>query len=462
MRRFWKYALALGLLVGITVVAVPDQTIRFLSEASVGAVPTVGLSRVLTTGTVYFVDSNSGASTNAGTTPDAALDSLSSALSLVTANAGDVILFMPGHAETVTANTELTVEGITLRSLGNGDNRAVFTFGTATTANLEIKADNITIDNIVFKNNIDNQASIIESIKAYTVIKNCEFYEGSSKQFLDGILFNNTACDHCKVLNCRFIQATDGGDAAIEIAKAIDDLEIAGCYIHGNWDDAGIHNPTGNVATRLLIHDNIVANVASGQHAIELVSACTGEAKGNMLYSDAIATVFDPGSLKCVQNYANVGTDQGGTEVPTMGVGTATGTTDVDISEAVYTGYVTLLTVTAPASGCREVRIDLDVNKATTGLDTVATASDTFDCCLVGQVDGTNYRTLQTATQITANGDGSLTDAESGWSFTIGPLMSAESVIVKIKLSAERADAEIPYRVTYIGGAPTVTAVAAG
>jgi hypothetical protein len=461
MRDIWKILVGIGLIAAFAVVAVPDQTIRFLAEDSVGAVPTVGLSRILTTGTVYFVDSNHGASTNAGTTPDAPLDSLSSALSVATANAGDVILFMPGHAETLVANTEITIEGLTLRSLGNGDNRAVFTFGTATTANIEIKADNVTIDNLIFKNDIDNQASVIESIKAYTVIQNCEFYEGSSKQFLEGILFSNADCDHCKVLNCRFIQATDGGDNAITLGAALDDCEIGGCYIHGDWDDAGIHNPTGNVATRLLIHDNIVANVATGQHAIELVSACTGEAKNNMLYGDTSGTVFDPGSLKCGGNLENVAIDQGAVQTPSI-VGTVTADTDVDISAAVYTGYITLLTVTAPATGLVDLRIDIDANKTTTGLDAVATAADTFDCCLVGQVDGTNYRTLQTGTQITANGDGSLENSESGWSFHVGPLAAAETVIVKIKLSAERDDAELPYRVTYIGAAPTVTAVAAG
>lgn len=144
-----------------------------------------------------------------------------------------------------------------------------------------------------------------------------------------------------------------------------------------------------------------------------------------------------------------------------LAVGTATGDTDIDISESDYTGYVTLLTVTAPATGLLDLRIDIDVNKTTTGLDAVATANDKFDCSVVGQVDGTNYRTLANETQITANGDESLEDNESGWSFHLGPLAAAESIIVKIKLSAERADTELPYRVTYVGAAPTITPVAA-
>jgi len=139
-----------------------------------------------------------------------------------------------------------------------------------------------------------------------------------------------------------------------------------------------------------------------------------------------------------------------------------TGDTDVDISAADYTAFVDLLTITAPIDGLQNCRIDIDVNKATTGLDTVATAADTFDACAVIAVDDTNYRLLQSGTQITANGDASLEMSENGWSFDIGPLAGGEIVKIKIKLSAERDDAELPYKVTYIGEAPTITAVAAG
>jgi hypothetical protein len=142
---------------------------------------------------------------------------------------------------------------------------------------------------------------------------------------------------------------------------------------------------------------------------------------------------------------------------------TSAGTADIDISAAVYTDYITLLTIT-PASGecILDLAIDLDYNKATTGFDTVATAGDTLDVAVLGKADGTNWRTLMNGTQITANGDGSLTDAESGERFNVGPVAAAGAVVVRVKLSAERADAEIPYRVTYRGAAPTITPVAAG
>jgi len=141
----------------------------------------------------------------------------------------------------------------------------------------------------------------------------------------------------------------------------------------------------------------------------------------------------------------------------------ATGDADIDISASDYTGYINVLTVTAPANGLLDCTIDIDFNKATTGWDVVATAADTLNCVLIKQVDGTNYRSSQLASaQITANGDGTLDASESGMSFKVGPMQADSSVQVHVKMSAERGDCELPYRVTSIGDAPTITAVAAG
>jgi len=142
---------------------------------------------------------------------------------------------------------------------------------------------------------------------------------------------------------------------------------------------------------------------------------------------------------------------------------TATGNADIDISEAVYTGFITLLTIT-PAAGApiMDCVLDLDWNKATSGFDKIATAADTLDVVLVSKIDGTNARHLMSGTQVVANGDGSLDDTESGERFSIGAVAVAATIVVKVKLSAERADVEIPYRVTYrAAAAATITPVAA-
>jgi hypothetical protein len=141
----------------------------------------------------------------------------------------------------------------------------------------------------------------------------------------------------------------------------------------------------------------------------------------------------------------------------------AAGTADIDISEAVYTDYVLLLTIT-PAAGQSlvDVEIDLDYNLATTGVNEVATAADTLDVCVAGRTDGTNYRNLMSAVQVSMTGDvATLALNRMGDRFKVGQVGVTGRVAVYVKLSAERSDAEIPYRVTYRGAAPTITAVAA-
>lgn len=139
-----------------------------------------------------------------------------------------------------------------------------------------------------------------------------------------------------------------------------------------------------------------------------------------------------------------------------------TGTADIDISEAVYTGYVEILSIVPKAGGnLRNVCIDLDFNKATTGCDEVATASDTINAAVFMKTDGTNYRHVMSMTQITATGDASHKTA--GARFQVGSIGVGADCSVRVMLSAERADCEIPYRITYEGmRAPTVTPVAAG
>ena len=120
---------------------------------------------------------------------------------------------------------------------------------------------------------------------------------------------------------------------------------------------------------------------------------------------------------------------------------------------------MTILTIT-PQSGnlLYDLTVDLDLNKATTGWDAVSTAADTIDIAAFVKIDGTNARPVVSATQAVAEGDGSL--VLSGRRLSLGVV--DQVVEIKAKLSAERADVEIPYRVKWRGGTPTVTAVAAG
>jgi len=137
-----------------------------------------------------------------------------------------------------------------------------------------------------------------------------------------------------------------------------------------------------------------------------------------------------------------------------------TGTADVDISEAVYTGFIELLNITVPdAKGLANCVVDLDLEKATTGWNAVATDGDTCQIGVFVKVDGTNYHSVMLSSTFTA---AAAMASGDGCRLELGPLAPGQDVSIRIKMSAERGDCEIPYSVTYLGeNAPTITAVAA-
>lgn len=138
-----------------------------------------------------------------------------------------------------------------------------------------------------------------------------------------------------------------------------------------------------------------------------------------------------------------------------------TGTADIDVSAAVYTAMVEVLLI-EPRAAIHNLVIDLDIDKTTTGVNDVATASDTLDIAVFMKVDGTNYRAVAYSSQFTLSGTVGTAAPGGGWRFNLGHVDVTEDVSVRVKLSAERADAEIPYRIHYTSEqAPDVTAVAA-
>lgn len=165
-------------------------------------------------------------------------------------------------------------------------------------------------------------------------------------------------------------------------------------------------------------------------------------------------------SIKLKNLYTNITSARAAILADVTNPEVLTGTADIDISEAVYTGYITLLTVT-PTAACDDLIIDLAYNKATTGVSAVATNNDTLDVIVLAETDGTNSTAmLINTTQVTLTG--SATPIITGQRFKVGMIDSGNTVTVQVKLSAERADAEIPYKVHYrSSSAPTVVAVAA-
>ena len=272
-------------------------------------------------GHTFYVHSVTGASTNLGKSPKHPLATIAQAVAKCTASEGDIIVCLPGHAETISATVTCALSkiGISVIGLGVGAARPTLTFSTSTAATLTISGASITVKNLLLVNNIDSQVVMVDVNASGFVIEDCEFRESSAKQALTYVDINGgaaNACDHTIIRRCKFTSVAAGADRAIELGEVADGVQIEDCVIDGDFSDAGIHNITGKVMTDLLLKSNVVRNRQTGDHAVELVSACTGFAVNNRLFADTAGTVLDPGSLFCAGNEENSAIDIAGTPTP--------------------------------------------------------------------------------------------------------------------------------------------------
>lgn len=261
-------------------------------------------------GDIFFVDSGAAAaadSAGAGRSPDAPFATIDYAIGQCAANNGDVIYVMPGHAETVStaSGIDCDVAGVTIIGLGRGEARPIITL-SAVASTVEIAAASVTLRNLLFK--VTDDCTIVLDINATdALIDECEIRHGTSKEFVTAIDINGgsaNACDRTHIRNCVITSPVAGAANGIELGEVADRVVIEGCTILGDYSDAAIHNPTGKVLTKLTVRDCFLENTQTGDHAIELVSACTGQLIRNLYKSDMTqATAADPGSCFSYECY---------------------------------------------------------------------------------------------------------------------------------------------------------------
>jgi hypothetical protein len=195
-------------------------------------------------GNHYFVSSVTGsAATGYGYTVDAPISTLDAAIGLCTADKGDVIHVLPGHAETIVgaAGVALDVAGVTVVGYGNGRNRPTFTFTTATAASFDISAANCRVQGLNFINGIDAQTAMVNITAANVSMEDCEFMTAdATTQTVVGIL-GGAGADRCTLKNLWMHGSADAGTTSAISMGATDDTLIEGCRIDG------AHSTTGSI-----------------------------------------------------------------------------------------------------------------------------------------------------------------------------------------------------------------------
>ena len=137
----------------------------------------------LVEGKDIYVSSVTGGASSNGLSPSAAVTTLEAGINLCTANQGDRVILLPGHAENIATATALNfdVAGIDIIGIGSGTARPNITFTTANTATIPVTAANVTVDNVVFTANFLSIAACFTLTTAVGFkVTNCFFNDTSS------------------------------------------------------------------------------------------------------------------------------------------------------------------------------------------------------------------------------------------------------------------------------------------
>lgn len=264
-----------GLTDGMTVRGLP------LSVSHPGEIFWVNNSTVLSKGGVGGSDGNDGSYRRPWSTIDYAIGRC-------TAGRGDIIMVMPGHAESIVASAGITldVDGVAIIGLGVGNYRPSITYTTANTARISWTADSCTMKGIRFVGNFLSIATaILNSGGRDWTIEDCAFSDTSA---ILGLLACVTTTVSTNSDNGYFANNTRSSDAtttpgtAIVVANTTNRLTIKGntfwhSVIEENIPVVLSHGAL--VVDELLMDDNIIYSVNAAQTTEGLLiktSATTG------------------------------------------------------------------------------------------------------------------------------------------------------------------------------------------
>lgn len=169
------------------------------------------------TGKVFFVSNrsgDSGSNGNDGLSSERPFSTLATAVALCSSGRGDVIIVMPGHAETVTT-TITPIAGSAIIGLGWGRNKPSFT-GSGAIGVFTLSAANVFMRNIrVVGASASVTAHIILTGDDF-ICEDCEFTHNATP--LLSIDVNSTG-DRFVFRRCKWVGAAAGPDRCIDLAR---------------------------------------------------------------------------------------------------------------------------------------------------------------------------------------------------------------------------------------------------
>lgn len=265
-------------------------------------------------GSIFWVGSTvTGATDGAGygQNPEAPVATIDYAIGLCTANAGDVIFVLPGHAENISSATGcvLDIAGVTIIGLGTGSLMPTLTLDTAAGATISITVANCRLKNLKLYSDFTNGVTAAITVGASAdglVLDGLVMEEAANtKEMLIGISVA-AACNDVIVQNCRFYGVAGGTDSQwLIFVGASNNSVVRGNYIFGDFSGAAIDALTAK-SLNMVLADNIIINVdTTAGLSISVKSDTTGFMSGNHI-AQLKDTVGPAGAAMCYcENYVS-------------------------------------------------------------------------------------------------------------------------------------------------------------
>ena len=255
--------------------------------AALGA-PYLNVVPMLTAGEVFFVNSVRGSNNNDGRDVLRPRATWQSAYNLCRANRGDMVILLPGHAETISiaAGVALNIAGVTTLVLGHGANRPTLTLSTVVGASIDVTAANNIVAGIAGPDSgliisavgVDAlTAAINVQAASFAFINNRLVLADATNQAVLGILTTNAA-DRMYLYGNRIEGTVDAGTTTAVRIVGGDRLQIVQNYILGAFTTTigCIENVTTDT-TDILIDGNVLKNrTAASTKAFVLTATATG------------------------------------------------------------------------------------------------------------------------------------------------------------------------------------------
>ena len=257
-----------GFAAGVTIRGIP------ITQMYPGKVYYVNNSTVLAPGGIGAADQGPGTYQQPWSTIDYAVGRCQ-------ADAGDIIMVMPGHAETLSDATSLNLDvaGVAIVGLGSGSLRPTITLDTANTATIPVSAANVLIYNVKFVANFLSIAKLFTLTTAkHFRTANCEFSDTSTVLNFVNIIESTGAANTVDGLS-------DSGSSAAMIGTTFNCFSVLAATARGmrfndtyvqsidTADAPGLCNVTGIVTD--FKADGVAVSVKGTTNAAVILK-CTG------------------------------------------------------------------------------------------------------------------------------------------------------------------------------------------